>query len=249
MLLPENHHFCSFCITLAIFRHLFCTWMPPASSSPSPVGSAHLLLEFPVGVGWPLTRKSRDTKVIRMPPLLPSSPCSTHHYLFTTYVITTTMFINITFNWLNVSSSSLVCSSCSPASVSCLISPAARLWSQVGLWWWPKMENMPFYENGQNLISSSENFQLLLCFRCSLCLLGHVASVHVQPLFKGLYAVLLGSQVCPDIIIVELEKKKDGPIIGYLVYRCCPGRKSTCARHSSHTYNAQKSKFCCGCLN
>ena len=49
----------------------------------------------------------------------------------------------------------------------------------------------------QDLITSSENFQLFLCLGGSLRLLGHVASIHVQPLLKRLYAVLLGGKVGP----------------------------------------------------
>ena len=49
----------------------------------------------------------------------------------------------------------------------------------------------------QDLITSGENFQLFLCLGGSLRLLGHVAPVHVQPLLKGLYAVLLGGKVGP----------------------------------------------------
>ena len=49
----------------------------------------------------------------------------------------------------------------------------------------------------QDLITSSENFQFFLCLGGSLRLLGHVAPVHVQPLLKGLDAVLLGGKVGP----------------------------------------------------
>ena len=94
-------------------------------------------------------------------------------------------------------------------------------------------------EIDQHLISSSENLQLLLGLGCSLRLFGHVPAVHVQPLLQGLNAVLLGSQVCPGRR-QSLEKfvKQEKKMVGHLVYRCCPGRKRTCARHSSHTCEA-----------
>ena len=91
----------------------------------------------------------------------------------------------------------------------------------------------------QHLVSSSKNLQLLLGLGGSLRLFGHVPAVHVQPLLQGLNAVLLGSQVCPGRR-QSLEKfvKQEKKMVGHLVYRCCPGRKRTCARHSSHTCKA-----------
>ena len=98
--------------------------------------------------------------------------------------------------------------------------------------------NVTKNENNQDLISSSKNLQLLLRLCRSLGLFGHVASVHVQPLLQGLYAVLLGCQVCPVEGRQSKVEDQEKGWSGHLVYRCCPGRKSTCARHSSQTCKA-----------
>ena len=88
----------------------------------------------------------------------------------------------------------------------------------------------------RHLISSSKNLQLLLGLGRSLRFFGHVPAVHVQPLLQGLNAVLLGRQVCP--VRIQSLKPCELSFVEHLVYRCCPGRKRTCARHSSHTYEA-----------